>query len=219
MVVVIPTALKYAITDLTERGATSPRERRIRLREQIQRLAEDHVDFLQLREKQLEAGELLSLAQTAMDSIHDAADACGKACPMRLLINGRADVAAAAGAHGVHLTGRSDELRPERLREVFRSAGLSSCVVSATCHNAQEVVRAGRSGADVILFGPVFEKKIRGELVTEGLGLEALREACAAAGPIPVLALGGISVENAPLCLRAGAAGIAGIRLFSEQRQ
>jgi thiamine-phosphate pyrophosphorylase len=64
------------------------------------------------------------------------------------------------------------------------------------------------------LFGPVFEKRVEGIVVVAGVGLERLREACAAAGGIPVLALGGVTWESAERCVAAGAAGVAGIRLF-----
>ena len=67
----------------------------------------------------------------------------------------------------------------------------------------------------MILFGPVFEKRVDGELVIAGVGLQALHEACVAAGEIPVLALGGVTAELIEDCLRAGAKGVAGIRLFA----
>jgi len=78
------------------------------------------------------------------------------------------------------------------------------------------VQRARDNHADTILFAPVFEKNIAGETITPGQGLNQLRAACLAASPIPVYALGGVTLENAPACLDAGAAGIAGIRLFHQ---
>jgi thiamine-phosphate pyrophosphorylase len=78
----------------------------------------------------------------------------------------------------------------------------------------EEVRRARISQADAILFAPIFEKTIAGKIITPGQGIDQLRAACRAASPIPVCALGGVTLENASACLEAGAAGIAGIRVF-----
>ena len=122
----------------------------------------------------------------------------------------------AAGADGVHLTSRAGELMAEQVRWVFRATGAGEPVVSASCHSLEEVRRAAQGGIDLILFGPVFEKSVAGKVVVTGVGLEALREACTVAGKTPVLALGGVTWESAELCVEAGAAGVAGIRLFSD---
>jgi thiamine-phosphate pyrophosphorylase len=85
-------------------------------------------------------------------------------------------------------------------------------VVGVSCHSVAEVSEAEEQGADFAVFAPVFEKKD-----TAGVrpaGLEALHQACLR--KIPVLALGGVKLENARACLDAGAAGIAAIRLFQE---
>jgi thiamine-phosphate pyrophosphorylase len=161
--------------------------------------ANSGIDYLQLREKDLEAAEMVSLARRML------AELAGSRT--KLLINGRLDVAIAAGAHGVHLTSREDELTPAQVRSIFPEA-----IVSVSCHTLADIRRS--LDADFLLFGPVFEKSVIGERVSEGSGLELLREACRTAGPVPVLALGGITAENTSACLEAGAAGIAGIRLF-----
>ena len=132
----------------------------------------------------------------------------------KLLINTRADVAIAARAHGVHLTSHADELTPQQVRELFTHAGLPAPIVSISCHTPTEIARARHNAADFILFGPVFEKRVDGELVTDGVGLEALALACSIAQQVPVLALGGITSENVGACLAAGAAGVTGIRTF-----
>jgi thiamine-phosphate pyrophosphorylase len=174
---------------------------------QARRWAAKGVEFVQLREKQLGAGELVRLAAAMRVGLRET----GKT---KLLVNGRADVAVAAGADGVHLTSGEGELTAEQVRRVFRAAGAGEPVVSASCHSLEEVRRAVDGGVDMILFGPVFEKRVAGEVVVAGVGLEALREACAAAGKAPVLALGGVTWGNAERCVEAGAAGVAGIRLF-----
>jgi thiamine-phosphate pyrophosphorylase len=171
---------------------------------QARRWAAKGVEFVQLREKQLGAGELVRLAAAMRVGLP----------ATKLLVNGRADVAVAAGADGVHLTSGEGELTAKQVRRVFRAAGAGEPVVSASCHSLEEVRRAVDGGVDMILFGPVFEKRVAGEVVVAGVGLEALREACAATGKAPVLALGGVTWGNAERCVEAGAAGVAGIRLF-----
>ena len=164
--------------------------------------------------KRLESGELVALAMMAMQVLREVAAERGGVRTTRLLVNGRPDIAAAAGADGVHLTAKTGELTPGQVRQVFLGAGLPSCFVSVSCHTVQEVAAGCQAGADLILFGPVFEKRVGTELVTAGLGLRHLSEACVLARRVPVLALGGVTEQNTPSCLAAGAAGIAGIRLF-----
>jgi thiamine-phosphate pyrophosphorylase len=73
-----------------------------------------------------------------------------------------------------------------------------------------EVVKAGNSGATFAVFGPIFEKKDAPE--TRPVELGPLQQSVQ--HKIPVFALGGINIENAPSCINAGAAGVAAIRLF-----
>ena len=139
----------------------------------------------------------------------------------QLLIHSRADVAVAIRADGVHLTSDHGELTPEQVRTLYSSASLPEPVISISCHTPAEVVRARDLGAELILFGPVFEKVVAApgtisgdRIVANGTGLEILRTACSAAAPVAVLALGGVTEANAQNCIDAGASGIAGIRLF-----
>jgi len=168
------------------------------------------VDFVQLRDKTLDPAHLIYFAKSILEDISEVPEA-----KTRLLINGRADVAAAAGAAGVHLTSHPDELTPEQVRRVFAIAAKTAPVISISCHTLDEVHRAKEVSVDFILFGPVFEKRVDGEQVSAGVGLEGLHEACIAAGDVPVLALGGVTHELIEKCLRAGAKGVAGIRLFA----
>jgi thiamine-phosphate pyrophosphorylase len=87
-------------------------------------------------------------------------------------------------------------------------------LVAVSCHTAADVLRAESEKADFVVFAPVFGK--RGAPGTPAAGLDALRQACDA--KIPVLALGGVTLENAASCLQAGSAGVAGIRLFQENK-
>lgn len=199
--------LGCAITDGTSASFVNATQIE-RLQNQVRSWASDGIDLIQLREKDLNAGSLLALAEAAMQTLREVQS------PTKLLINTRADVAIAASAHGVHLTSHPDELTPHQIREIFTHAGLPAPIVSVSCHTPADIARARHHAVDFILFGPIFEKRIDGELITAGVGLEALALACAIAEPVPILALGGITPENSAACLAAEAAGVAGIRTF-----
>lgn len=199
--------LRCAITDGTATGFVNATQIE-RLRNQVRRWAGDGIDFIQLREKSVDAGGLFTLAEAVMQTLQ------ALQSPTKLLINARADVAVAAHAHGVHLTAHRAELTPQQVRSLFVHARLPSPIVSVSCHTPADIAGARHHAADFILFGPVFEKRIDGEIAANGVGLEALSLACAVAQPVPLLALGGVTPENADECLHAGAAGIAGIRTF-----
>jgi thiamine-phosphate pyrophosphorylase len=206
--------LRYAVTSSEDAGPVESSITQERIAK-ARRWAAEGMDYVQLRERQLQAGELVRLAAAMQAALLEYGH--GHGGRTKLLVNGRADVAVAAGADGVHLTSRPGELTAEQVRRVFAASGSREPVVSASCHTVAEVQRAIGGRVDLILFGPVFEKRVAGEVVAAGVGLEALREACKIAGVTPVLALGGVTKGNAALCVEAGAAGIAGIRLFSNE--
>ena len=208
--------IRYAITDRFRLGSTEA-ERRSALLRLARHWAADGMDYVQLREKDLAPAALSDLARELIAVLH----APELARTPKLLINSRADVALAVGADGVHLPSAPAQLTPAQIRRLYSVAGLPEPAISISCHTVAEVTHARDSGADLILFGPVFEKAvwISGSSssvtrVAEGVGLDLVHEACAAAAPVPVLALGGITVENAAACLRTGASGVASIRLF-----
>jgi thiamine-phosphate pyrophosphorylase len=207
--------LRYAITDRTRLAGDEP-QRQAELLRQAARWTVARVDFVQLREKELPSGALADLARRILAILRTR-----KPAP-KLLINSRADVAVAAGADGVHLTAQPGELTPAHVRQLYAAARLPEPVVSVSCHFLDEVANARHSGANLILFGPVFEKvafegSLGSQRIAEGIGLNLLRVVSAAAAPTPVLALGGVTDSNADACLAAGAAGIAAIRLFQEE--
>jgi thiamine-phosphate pyrophosphorylase len=207
--------LRYAITNRgLFAGSTSYRQNELIV--QCGRWAAAGVDVIQVREKDLAAGELAGLVEQVMEAVGAAQARRESGTKTKVLVNSRADVAAAAGADGVHLTSGPGELTAEQVRAVFRGAGRGEAMVSVSCHRVEEVGRVARlgTGVDVILFGPVFEKRVDGEVVLPGVGLEALRAACDSALGTPVCALGGVTAANADECVAAGAAGVAGIRLF-----
>jgi len=200
--------LRYAITDRASLPGDES-ERRLALFAQVRRWAMEQIDYIQLREKELVAGELESLSR-AITGILAAAGSRTK-----LLVNSRPDVAIAAGAQGVHLTASPGGMTPAQVCVLYASAGLPEPVVSVSCHAVEEVVSAREQRASLILFAPVFGKSAGGAEIVPAAGLEMLRAACRAAGKIPVLALGGVTEANASDCIAAGAAGVAGIRLFT----
>jgi len=210
--------LLYYITDRWQLPGDETARHRALL-DKIGEAARAGVDFVQLREKDLSTRELEALAREAVGIVREARTESPQGTATRLLINSRTDVALAAGADGVHL--RSDDVSASTVRSVWKAAFAGDAqaaergpVVAVSCHSLDDVRRAESEGADFCVFAPVFEKKAAPEARPQGL--DSLREVCGAR--IPVLALGGITMENAASCLAAGAAGVAGIRLFQENR-
>jgi len=190
----------YAITDRRQWAADEPTRRRELVRRAVE-AAEAGVDYVQLREKDLSCGELERLADELLRAIR----ATGAAT--KLLINSRLDVALAVGADGLHLAGGA--MSAAEAREIAKKAGRREpLVISAACHSAVEAEQARAAGCDLALLSPIYEKP---GTPLEGLGLEALRQAPKG---WPMLALGGVNEGNAKECVLAGAAGVAGIRLF-----
>ena len=165
------------------------------------------MDWIQIREKDLEARSLAELVRLAINTV--------RGTETRILVNDRLDVALAADAAGVHL-GESS-LAVESVAEWRRTAGHVEFRIGVSCHSAEAARAAERDGADYIFFGPVFATPSKAAFGPPQ-GIEHLREACAAVR-IPVLAIGGVTLENAASCFEAGAAGIAAIRLFQESRE
>lgn len=208
--------LLYYITDRTQFPGDEG-ERRRRLLAKIAEAARCGVDYIQLREKDLPARQLEALARQAVRLVRDTRNGERET---RLLINFRADVALASGAHGVHLP--ASDISPADVRAIWNRAAqdpaghrrlaTGDCLVAVSCHATAEARLAESQGADFAVFGPVFEKRGTSQ---QGVGLEALRAACQLVR-MPVLALGGVTLENARACVEAGAAGVAGIRLFQE---
>jgi thiamine-phosphate pyrophosphorylase len=175
------------------------------LLQQIARVASAGVDWIQIREKDLATRPLLHLASSAVKATASSST--------KILINDRLDAALAAGAAGVHLGGES---LPVADVSRWKKEGCvpAEFLIGAACHSLEAARGAERDGADYVIFGPVFTTPSKMKYGPP-LGLDRLRETCAAIR-IPVLAIGGITLENAASCIEAGAAGIAAIRLFQE---
>jgi thiamine-phosphate pyrophosphorylase len=163
----------------------------------------ERVSLIQLREKNLSARTLFQL--TAQASF------ITRGSQTRLLVNDRADIAAAANADGAHLTTRS--LSASVVRHTFGP----SMLIGVSTHTLDEALTAREEGADFAVFGPVFETPSKSAYGPPA-GLEKLSEVARSLKPFPILALGGITPENAPHVLAAGASGVAGIRLFEDEQ-
>jgi thiamine-phosphate pyrophosphorylase len=163
------------------------------------------VDWVQIREKDFCGRELLALAR-------DAVAGCGGA---RVIVNDRLDVALAAGAAGVHL-GRESLSARDVARWCRSGNAPAEFLIGVSCHGLEDAREAESAGASYIFFGPVFETPSKRGM-GEPQGVARLGEICRSVA-IPVIAIGGVSDENAGECIRAGAAGIAAIRMFQEAR-
>lgn len=208
--------LLYYITDRTHFFGDEA-ERRRKLLGKISEAAACGVDFIQLREKDLSTRELETLAHQALEAIRHR-EARNQKPETRLLINSRSDVALAVGADGVHL--RSEDISVPDARNLSRISNdqtveARNWMVAVSCHSEAEVLLAAAGGADFVVLAPVFAKAAFDKKYgTSPTGLEALRRACR--HRVPVLALGGVTIQNAQSCFDTGAAGIAGIRIFQE---
>jgi thiamine-phosphate pyrophosphorylase len=184
--------LRYYITDGRAIGGE------VNLLRNIRRLG-NSIDIVQVREKHLAANDLVSLVRNVLAAAHP---------DILVLVNDRADVALATGAHGVHLRGNA--IPVHRLRRILPTG----FQISVSCHSVEDVRRASQEQADLALLAPVFSAPQKGP----ALGLGVLREA-AHGSTIPVLALGGVEPSRIAACMEAGSAGIAAIRLFQDSEQ
>jgi thiamine-phosphate pyrophosphorylase len=158
------------------------------------RAARDGVELIQIRAKELSGRALTELVRGAV-----------AVAGSNVLVNTRTDVALACGAGGVHLPARS--MAPNTVRRITPSGFL----IGVSCHTIEELQAAEREGADFAVFGPIFASITK---AVTPIGVDELRRATSSVR-MPVYALGGVTRENAPLCVEAGAAGVAGISLFA----
>jgi len=191
---------------VTDRRALAPEPQADALLRRIQSAAAAGVDWVQIREKDMPTRALLEVVEQAV--------AATRGTATRILVNDRLDVALAAGAAGVHLGGESMPVAEVKKWCAQRFAAGEEFLIGASCHSRSDVQAAARDGADYVFFGPVFATPAKLKFGPPQ-GLERLAEACRAV-KIPVLAIGGVTVEDAAECIRAGAAGVAAIRLFQE---
>jgi thiamine-phosphate diphosphorylase len=161
--------------------------------------ADAGIDWLQIREPDLPAAELYEVVR------HAVAEVSGSST--RIIVNDRLDVALATSAHGVHLRGTSFDASR------VRAAVPADFLIGRSVHSVEEAVAAEKCGGlDYLIFGTLFAttSKREGHPLA---GPERLRAAVAACG-LPILGIGGITLENADRVAATGAAGVAAIGLF-----
>jgi thiamine-phosphate pyrophosphorylase len=159
------------------------------------------VDYIQIREKDLSDRALYELTCKVVK--------LASKTNCKVLVNGRPDIAWAAGAAGIHLT--STGLCVSEIIHWLPQ----KMIIGVSVHSIQEARQAFSAGAHYLLLGHLFPTKSKSSL-GRPLGLEYLRKLCAAV-PAPVLGLGGIRPELIQSVLDAGAIGVAGISMFQER--
>jgi len=176
------------------------------LLEKIEEAVQGNVDWIELRERDLSARELAAFSEQAVARTGGAT---------RVLVNDRLDVAFAVNAAGVHLGEKGLPVSAARRLAKERSIG-REFLVGVSRHSVEGALEAERAGADYVIYGPVFATPSKAEF-GQPQGLQRLRDACERLN-IPVLAIGGITEQNAWECFAAGAQGIAAIRLFQNAK-
>jgi thiamine-phosphate pyrophosphorylase len=168
------------------------------------------VDWVQIREKDLPDRELLALVRAAVGMANHLASKA------RVIVNDRLDVALAAGAGGVHLGGQS--LPAREIVGWCRAGNVpAGFLVGVSSHGFEKAREAEDAGATYVFFGPIFDTPAKRSFGAPQ-GIPKLAEVCRSVR-IPVIAIGGVNEVNSEECMRAGAAGIAAIRLFQEPRE
>ena len=162
--------------------------------EQVARLIQGGATFIQLREKHLSPREFYVEAEEALR--------VARARGVKLIINERADIALALGADGVHLG--QDDVPPEAARTLLGGGA----VVGFSTHGVEQAIAAARLPVDYIAVGPIFKTASK-ENPDPVVGLEGLRRVREAVGSIPLVAIGGVTRENSPSVLDAGADSVA----------
>lgn len=201
-----PIRSSFRLCYVTDRNALSniPADARLLLFEKIKAVARAGVDWIQIRERDLSGRELAALTEEALRIAP---------APCRILVNDRLDVAYALRASGVHLGEQSISVADAK-RFLEQRDVRWPFLVGASTHSLGAARAAADGGADYVLFGPVFSTPSKAGYGAPQ-GIERLTEVCRSVS-IPVLAIGGITPENAPACARAGAAGVAAIRIFQD---
>jgi thiamine-phosphate pyrophosphorylase len=202
MMLSLPKPILYLITRGATAETTTPDSKEFHhILQQVSAAVTAGIHLIQIREKELTAQVLFELATNLV--------AIARGSSTRVLVNDRADIAASAGADGVHLTTLS--LTPDVIRRTFGAKFL----IGSSTHSLVAAQSARRQGVDFAVFGPIFPSPSK-EKYGQPLGLGKLSEAARELASFPLIALGGVSLENVNECLLAGASGIAGITLFSE---
>src|ERR1700691_21534 len=206
-------AKKNIVCYVTDRKSLIPATadtRGARIVENIRMAIGAGVDWIQIREKDLPARELVDLARQAVQM----GDVRRRKTPQpaRIIVNDRLDAALAAGAHGIHL-GQASPVASDVVRWCRAGNAPADFTIGVSCHSLKEAFNAEKAKVDYIFFGPIFETPSKKEFGAPQ-GIQKLAEVCRTVPSIDLIAIGGVTAENAASCIRSGAAGIAAIRMF-----
>ena len=150
--------------------------------------------FIQIRAKQMASGPFLRLAERIV--------AAGTPHNARIIVNDRVDVAKLAGAAGVHLG--QDDVPVAVAREMLGA----KAIVGYSTHSIEQIDAARHLPVSYIAVGPVFGTRTK-QTGYDAVGLDLVREAASRAGALPVVAIGGITLETTSSVLEAGATSVA----------
>ena len=197
---------------MTDRKALAGDKSLSALLDMIRAAAAAGVDWVQIREKDLPARELFALVREAV-ALTSIRPGSIRAPSIKIIVNDRLDVALAAGAAGVHLGHASAPAR-EVVRWCRAGNAPADFLVGVSCHSLEGAQEAESAGTSYTYFGPIYETPSK---IPFGKphGVEELAQV-ASAVTIPVIAIGGVNESNAAECIRAGAAGIAAIRMIQD---
>jgi thiamine-phosphate pyrophosphorylase len=163
--------------------------------EQVERLRDGGARFIQLREKHLSPREFYDAADEAISVARER--------DVRLIVNDRADIALALGADGLHLG--QDDLDPAVARRLLGER----FIIGYSTHTIAQAIEAARQPVDYIALGPIFPTRTK-ENPAPTVGLEALRRVRDTIDPsVALVAIGGITRDNARAALDAGADSVA----------
>ncbi len=174
------------------------------LLKKIAEVAHAGVDWIQIREKDLCGRALSELVREALRRVPESC---------RILVNDRLDVAWITGAAGVHLGEQSLPLT-EVKRFLRERKPTGEFLVGVSTHSLEAALDAEKAGADYLIFGPVFNTPSKTKFGAPQ-GVSRLAEVGKRVA-VPVIAIGGMTVETARECIQAGAMGVAAIRLFQD---
>jgi thiamine-phosphate pyrophosphorylase len=212
----VPEVSQIVVCYVTDRLALGAVHATAELLEKVRLAVQAGADCVQIREKDLPGDALLNLTRDAIAVANAAASRVPNGVArvyVPVYVNDRLDVALAAGAAGVHLGGESLPVG-DVVRWCRGGNASTGFQIGVSCHSLDDAREAERAGASYVFFGPVFDTPSK-QAFGASQGVERLAEVCAAV-QIPVIAIGGVNAQNAPACLRAGASGIAAIRMFQE---
>ena len=176
----------YPLTDVQLTGLSHA--------EQVELLSLGGASLIQLREKRMPAKEFYEQAKAAV--------AVAAQRGVQLIINDRVDVALAAGAHGVHLG--QDDMPPDAARKLLGP----DAVIGYSTHNIEQAITATKLPIDYLAVGPIFATTTKSD-TSPVLGLDRLSAVRQAIGAFPLVAIGGITLENARDVIAAGADSVA----------